>query len=208
MKPLFTVHAGEWFVGNEIERRFPRLNMWVPAKDTGIDLLLTNADNSRSLSLQVKESRDYAATHHPELNLRASGWWTLKLRKIETSKAQLWVLVLIGFGNRTSDFIIIEPKPLATRLAAIHGRQKESWQSYLTVDRHGQCFDMRGLEQAEKEQIVAGTYRNEERDFTAWLNNWAAIEALNDDRPEPGEKEGEAGEPNDPYSSTDHPPAA
>jgi hypothetical protein len=175
----------------------------VPAKDTGIDLLLTNSDISRTLSLQVKESRDYAATHHPELNLRASGWWTLKRRKIETSKAQYWVLVLIGFGDRTSDFIIIEPKPLLTRPAAIHGRQKETWQSYLTVDRHGQCFDMRGLEQAEKEQIVTGTYRNEERDFTAWLNNWAVIEALNDDRPEPGAEKGEVGVAKAPSTSTD-----
>ena len=176
MKPLFTVHPGEWLVGSEIEHRFRHLHVWLPAKDTGIDLLLTNTDNSRSVSLQVKLSQDYVVTHHPELDLRFIGWSTLKRRKIETSKAQYWVLVLLGFGNRTRDFIIIPPKLLATRLAAIHGEKE---QTYFTVNRHGQCFDRRGLKQAEDGQIVAGTYRNEERDFSAWLNNWAPIEALN-----------------------------
>jgi hypothetical protein len=57
---MFSVHAGEFLVGNEIERRFPDADLWLPAKDTGVDLLLTNASKSRSVTLQVKYSRDFS----------------------------------------------------------------------------------------------------------------------------------------------------
>jgi hypothetical protein len=63
MKPLFTIHAGEFLVGEAIERRVPTVNVWVPAKDTGVDLLVSDASNQRAVSLQVKFSRDYLATH-------------------------------------------------------------------------------------------------------------------------------------------------
>jgi hypothetical protein len=46
-------------VGDYIERKFPRVNVWVPTKDTGIDLLVSGKKNKRLLSLQVKFSRDF-----------------------------------------------------------------------------------------------------------------------------------------------------
>ena len=39
MKPLFTVHAGEYLVGAYIEHFHPRWSVWVPSKDTGIVFL-------------------------------------------------------------------------------------------------------------------------------------------------------------------------
>lgn len=60
MRPLFTIHAGEFIVGEHIEKNFPGLNVWIPSKDTGIDLLVTDKTNScKPISLQVKLSRDY-----------------------------------------------------------------------------------------------------------------------------------------------------
>jgi hypothetical protein len=41
MRPIFTVHAGEFLAGQYIEREFKK-NVWVPRKDTGIDLLVTD----------------------------------------------------------------------------------------------------------------------------------------------------------------------
>ncbi len=42
MKPLFTVHEGEFLVGDYINRKFRRkYDVWVPTKDIGIDLLVT-----------------------------------------------------------------------------------------------------------------------------------------------------------------------
>ena len=46
MRPLFTVHAGEFLVGQHIEG-FKGKNVWVPTKDTGVDLLVTNSANTK-----------------------------------------------------------------------------------------------------------------------------------------------------------------
>jgi len=36
MKPLFTIHGGEYLVGCHIEQKFKRVNVWVPSRDTGV----------------------------------------------------------------------------------------------------------------------------------------------------------------------------
>lgn len=54
MKPLFTIHVGEFVAGDYIERTFRRVNVWVPTKDTGVDLLVSDRKNKKALSLQVK----------------------------------------------------------------------------------------------------------------------------------------------------------
>jgi hypothetical protein len=41
MRPLFTIHAGEFLVGSDIEGKFRHVNVWLPTKDTGIDLLIS-----------------------------------------------------------------------------------------------------------------------------------------------------------------------
>ena len=61
MKSLFTIHAGEFVVGDYIERKFRRVNLWVPSRDTGMDLLVTNSNNEKAISLQIKFSRDFLA---------------------------------------------------------------------------------------------------------------------------------------------------
>lgn len=87
MKPLFTVHAGEYLVGEHIERTYPRWSVWVPSKDTGIDLLVTPAKNRKAVSLQVKFSKDFNPTHGSPLlqnRLLAAGWWTHDPQKSRT----------------------------------------------------------------------------------------------------------------------------
>ena len=37
MKPLFTIHEGEFLVGSHIEKKFRDWNVWIPSKDKGID---------------------------------------------------------------------------------------------------------------------------------------------------------------------------
>src|ERR1035438_7594469 len=92
MKPLFTVHAGEYLVGAHIERTHPRWNVWVPSKDTGIDLLVTEAKNRKAVSLQVKFSKDFTPFDRSLVvrnHLLASGWWTHDLRKIDRKSTRL-----------------------------------------------------------------------------------------------------------------------
>src|SRR5208283_4032128 len=58
MRALFNVHAGEFLVGEHIQRNYKNVKVWLPAKDTGTDLLIASSNSKRSVSLQVKHSRD------------------------------------------------------------------------------------------------------------------------------------------------------
>jgi len=80
MKLLFTIHAGEYLVGSHIEERFRHAHVWVPSRDSGIDLLVTDRRNRRAVSLQVKFSKDFLVTHMGpafQKELRACGWWAI-----------------------------------------------------------------------------------------------------------------------------------
>src|SRR5690349_6671319 len=115
MRSIFTVHAGEFIVGEYLERTFKNLNVWVPAKDTGVDLLVTNHTNSKGVSFQVKFSRDFLTTDiGPEFQtpMRVCGWFTLTPTKIENSPAQFWVFVLIGSKAQFRDYVIVDPAEL------------------------------------------------------------------------------------------------
>lgn len=86
MKPIFTIHAGEYLVGSYIEENYKDYNVWIPSKDIGIDLLVTNSDNTRTVSIQVKFSKDFLITHgrkEYQKYLLSCGWWTLNRDKIK-----------------------------------------------------------------------------------------------------------------------------
>jgi hypothetical protein len=181
MKPLFSVHAGEYLVGSHIEHQFRRVNVWVPAKDTGIDLLLTNRANSRSVSLQVKFSKDFLVTSMgPEFQprLQACGWWTLNRDKLKRSTADYWVFVLQGFARRSVGFVILPPKELLRRLQRIHGSQR-TFQVYLWVTTNKRCWETRGLKMSDQLLVSLGDFDDPARDFTRWLNAWSPIAQLN-----------------------------
>ena len=134
MKPIFTVHAGEYLVASEIEEKFPELRVWVPSKDTGIDLLVTNSSCQNGVSLQVKFSKDFLGKNVRKSissGIASGGWWTFREQKIRLSPADFWILVLYQFQRRMYDFVIIEPKSLVEIYDEL-GRGK-SIQSYVWV---------------------------------------------------------------------------
>ena len=181
MRPLFTIHAGEFLLGGHIERRFKNVNLWIPARDTGIDLLVSDRKNSRCVSLQVKFSRDFLVTHHgPDFqkDIRACGWWTINSEKLRTSPADYWVFVLQGFASRSVDFVVVPRRDLWRRLKAIHGAAKLV-QSYIWVTEAKRCWETRGLTRSDEHLIAHGKFKNPKRDLTQWLNNWAPVAALN-----------------------------
>jgi hypothetical protein len=180
LKTLFTIHAGEFLVGSFIERKFRSLNIWMPSKDTGVDLLVTNPENQRAVSLQVKFSRDFLDTFKEEsfqTSLRACGWWKLSPKKAKESRADYWVLVLLGFAHRSTDFVIIKPSELLRRLVNIHS-DAQTIQSYFWVTKDKRCWETRGLKQSEQTEIAEGRYVNADRDFTQYLNHWEPIQVL------------------------------
>jgi hypothetical protein len=181
MRPLFIIHAGELLTGEYIERNFRNTHVWIPAKDIGIDLLVTDKKNEITLSLQVKFSRDFLVTDLPaafQRNLQACGWWTFNREKLKSSSADYWVLVLTGFAHRTNDYIIIPPKELLRRLEKLHANEVRL-QSYLWVTKSKQCWETRGLRRSDQLRIVNGKFKNTARDFSKLLNNWEPIERLN-----------------------------
>src|SRR3954453_15990776 len=182
MKPLFTIHAGEFLVDYEIERRFPSLNVWIPAKDTGVDLLISNKTNKHTISLQVKFSRDYIYTNLRDAafhTIRAGGWWTPTRHQITNSQAEYWVFVLVGVTtSRRFDFIIIKPDELLVRLNNIHGDYSKKFNCYLWVTEDNRCWETRGLKRAEQTKIANGSYHNDDRDFTRYFGNWNPLKDL------------------------------
>lgn len=181
MKPLFTIHGGEYLVGSHIETCFRRVSVWVPSRDTGVDLLVSDRRNRRAVSLQVKFSKDFLVTHMNPLfqkDLRACGWWTIDRDKLRRSPADFWVFVLLGFAARTTDFVIIRPKELWRRLGSIHGSQ-EKIQSYMWVTERKRCWETRGLQREDQLRLADGRYREASRDLTKWLNNWTPVARLN-----------------------------
>lgn len=178
---VFTIHAGEFVAGDFLEKKFRNVNVWVPSKDSGIDLLVTDKTNKRTVSLQVKFSRDFLATHmHAVFQrpLRACGWWSLNRKKIAGSNADYWVFVLVGFERQSTDFVIVKPSELLKRLDSIHAGINRI-QSYIWVTQKGKCWETRGLKKKEQLEIAYGTYRNQARNFSAFLNNWSVIQKLN-----------------------------
>lgn len=186
MKPMFSVHAGEYLTGSQIEAHFRHVNLWLPAKDTGIDLLVSDSSNRKTVSLQVKFSKDFLVAHMqsqaPEFQrtLRACGWWTLNSAKIGGSRADFWVFVLQGFANRSVDYVVIPPHELSRRLRRIHHGQQKIWQVYLWVTKSERCWETRDLSKDDKLRIASDNFSDANRDFTKYLNAWEPIQRLNE----------------------------
>ena len=181
MRPIFTVHAGEFLVGQHIEREFKK-NIWVPTKDTGVDLLVTNQKNTKTISLQVKFSKDFLSIMKlPESvlgGLRSSAWFTLDREKIRRSTADLWVFVLAAFTKRPPDYVVIKPSELVKKLDALGGTSEKPIQTYILVTKHKKCWLARGLSNADHEAISKNQFENRNRDLTAYLNGWDSIKSL------------------------------
>jgi hypothetical protein len=181
MRPIFTVHAGEFLVGQHIEREYKK-NVWVPTKDTGIDLLVTNQENTKTISLQVKFSRDFLSIMNlPESvleELRSRAWFTLDREKMRHSTANLWIFVLATFTKRPPDYVVIKPSELVKRLDALGGASSKLIQTYILVTEHKKCWLTRGLSNAHHEAIAKNTFVDPDRDLTAHLNDWRSIRSL------------------------------
>ena len=170
MRPIFTIHAGEYLVADYLERN-KNLRIWVPSKDEGIDLLVTNQHCDKAVSLQVKFSKSFGGNE----NADATGWWYLDKTKIEKSPAKFWVFVLTNnlATRKLGDyhFLIITPRDLLHRLREIHG-DLDRYQVYLWVS------DKTAIETRDaKKQEKIDLFRRPDgmRDFSQYLDNWEAV---------------------------------
>jgi hypothetical protein len=177
---MFTIHAGEYLTGLHIQRRFPKFNLWLPTKDTGTDLLVTDAGNNRAVSLQVKYGKDFLPDKSAEIQkkFRCLSWFTLNSAKLDASSAELWVFVLHSFKHDKPDFVVIPKDELRNRMAEIHGVSDANVQSYLCSTETNQCWEVRmPRHDTVLRQIADGSYKDPKRDFTKYLNDagWGAL---------------------------------
>ena len=183
MRPIFTIHAAEYLLGSYIEHKFKNINVWVPSKDTGVDLLLTDKKNKKAVSVQVKFSKDYLEPRYfgsySQEKLKACGWWSHDTLKIKKTPADFWIFVLYCQKKRNIQSIIINPKDLLKRLQKIHGNARKI-QSYFQITMKNRCWETRDLKNKKEDEsaIIEGEYSNKVRNFSEYLNNWDPIQKI------------------------------
>jgi len=168
---MFTVHAGEFLVGEYLNHKFARkYDVWVPTKDEGVDLLVTRRQRGRQrpVRLQVKFSRGFLSDSVPHDQLAAWGWFTPKPEKIRRSSADLWIFVILTLRCEPY-FVVIPTKELRKRIPK---GTKGTWHLYLVALKKGYCFDVRGLPQETRQVAYATGKITKQRCYTDYLGNW------------------------------------
>jgi hypothetical protein len=176
MKPLFTIHEGEFLVGDHINRKLGhRYDVWVPTKDSGVDLLVTRKRRQgRAVGLQVKFSRGFSIGEEMARHLVATSWYTLDPSKIRKSQADLWVFVILTLKHE-EHFVVIPTLELRRRIP--RGVSK-IWHLYLSVFDDGSCYQIRNLSKDEKLDLHLRGVRERYRDFSEWLEHWRLLDKL------------------------------
>lgn len=176
MKPLFTIHEGEFLVGDHINRRLGHMyDVWVPTKDRGVDLLVTRIRRrGKAVGLQVKFSRGFSIREEMARHLIATSWFTLEPAKIRKSQADLWVFVILTLKHE-EHFVVIPTRELRKRIPRGRGRM---WNLYLWVYEDGSCYQVRDLGTEDRLDTVHRGVRDRRRDFSEWLENWNLLDRL------------------------------
>lgn len=174
MKPIFTIHEGEFLAGDHINRKLGRkYDVWVPTKDSGVDLLVTHKRRrGKAVSLQVKFSRGYRIPKELVRQVRATSWFVLNPQKIRRSQADLWVFVIMTLRHE-QHFVVIPKRELRNRIPRSCGKR---WDLYLWVYNTGSCYQVRDLSKSEKLDTINRGVRDRNRNFSEWLENWALID--------------------------------
>jgi hypothetical protein len=174
MKPLFTIHEGEFLVGDYINRRLGhKYDIWVPTKDSGVDLLVTRKRlRGKAVGLQVKFSRGFGIGEEMARHLIATSWYTLDPSKIRKSQADLWVFVILTLKHE-EHFVVIPTRELRKRIP--RGGSK-IWHLYLAVFDDESCYEVRNLSKEEKLDLHHRGVRDRRRDFSEWLEHWDLLD--------------------------------
>ncbi|MBD3278953.1 MAG: hypothetical protein GF388_11695 [Candidatus Aegiribacteria sp.] len=181
MRPIFTIHAGEYLLASRIEQISKDLNIWIPAKDKGIDLLITDRKNEKSVSIQVKMSRDYRppkALNEFQKILAGTGWVRINRNALASSEADLWSIVIVS-PNRTDLplYLHIPPQVLLRNLQRIHGNKTE-YHFYPWVTNNNTCIHGRGMGKKQIREYLQGNYNLGPRDLSEYYENWGFLDDL------------------------------
>ena len=104
----------------------------------------------------------------------ARGWFTLKPQKIRSSKADVWVFVILTLQQQAV-YVLIPTKELVKRIPKSPGKM---WNLYPTAFKPRKCYDLRGLTKSESHLAVVDGPRNKKRDYSQYLGNWKLLGKL------------------------------
>lgn len=177
MKPIFTIHEGEFLIGDHINRHLGRkYDVWVPTKDSGIDLLVTRKDRrGKAVGLQAKFSRSFDIPSELARHVLATSWFVLEPAKIRKSEADVWVFAIMTLRHE-QHFVVVPKHELQRRIPV--GNPGKRWTLYLWVYGDGSCYQVRGLGFEDRVRAVHRGVRDRRRDFTPWLENWKLLDKL------------------------------
>ena len=176
MKPIFTIHEGEFLVGDYINRRFSKkFHVWVPTKDIGVDLLVSRKGlTGKPVGLQVKFSRSFDIHEELARHVLATSWYTLDPKKIRKSQADIWVFVFMTLRHEKY-FVLLPTAELRKRIP----RHTESkWNLYLWAYSDGSCYQVRDLNLESRLEAVHRGVQDRHRDFSKWFENWGLLDKL------------------------------
>lgn len=173
MKPLFTIHEGEFLVGEYISRKFKdKCDVYVPVKDRGIDILVTyKKKRIPPIGIQVKFSRGFNDRHKTPDQFITRGWYTLDPQKVRKSPADLWVFAILTLRH-DAYYVVIPQSELRKRIPR---KCPKRWHLYITVYKGDRCYDTRGLKNTKVRQLIDSNCIEPRRDYTKYLNNWKLI---------------------------------
>jgi hypothetical protein len=192
MKPLYSIHEGEYLVGLCINKAIKNCDLWIPAKDRGIDILVTNKkDYKKSVSLQIKFSKDHLPENPAIFKkfFRSCGFWNFGQTAIRDSMKRIsvdfWVIALHSFSEKKIDCIVIEPNILKNKFSKFkkEGKNKKGdkiAKTYFWVTKNNKCFETRDIESQQKKELLEGKFNSikTERVFTKYLNNWEPVKKI------------------------------
>jgi len=174
MKPLFTIHEGEFLVGDYINRKFGhKFAVWVPTKDSGVDLLVTRErQRGKPIGLQVKFSRSFEFPQELAGRVVATSWYKLDPKKVRKSAADLWVFAILTLRHEQY-FVVVPTRELQKRIPRGRGKM---WNMYLWVCADGSCYQVRDLSNGERISVVYRGVEDQTLDFSQWLENWKLLD--------------------------------
>lgn len=171
MTPIFTIHEGEYLAGDKIERVFSNegFKVWVPSKDDGIDLLVTNANASRTCKIQVKFSKGYNSRY---ACINHGGWWNLNPQKITNSSADFWIFVIYHGETRSVNYVTIPTNALINIYSKLNRfAANGNFHTYISITNDNQCWETRTT---ANEFTIAHGFQNGQcediRNLNSYLN--------------------------------------
>lgn len=166
MKNLWSLQVGEAIVAEEMQKHLPKhFQVFIPLNNQlkNVDLIVSNLNSQKFLTLQVKESREYHKG-------KADGWFTIPKNKVMTKKNSVDFYVFLIYSAKPTktkfvhhtDFIIVPASVLKKKSKNKKPTKKGILHYYFCVSGNNMAIESR---ESKKQPI----------DYSHYLNNFKQL---------------------------------